>query len=702
MELIYAYVEKFSDFIYEQEFTFTQRFKVNYDKSNKKLLIKEKNYIENFFGEKIKNISLVIGKNGTGKSTLLDLLGMKMDDRNRSYSKFKDKYFIVYHMKNNLFAVEGCGLDILEDMVDDLPLNDAFPITDPYSIVVEKNTKGYKYIGYMQYKYGEDKSMNDRIIYVNVREEYNDRHSETSLRKEEDYTVFANRFHGNNIGLKEKYDFLSFLKENSKNANKNNVLSYGEFLNTTAYLRIESNIYSYSNDEKSINLYVETPKNRRRFKSVEEYKEENEAITEEQLQKKQYFILRFLMDYIYDSFNKGLLGIVKNNSKNNTEKIEKEKIEIQNKIDEYYKGIKNTACYKDQKEYLLKVIQAINNKIEERIDLGDENKYYCAVEQFVNGLDEIKEEYFNHKSINIEIETEKSEKSHILNFLSIIDKYKRDDKNNLANDIKTQFMNLSEGEIGFLDLFTKIRESLGMPCVMYGETIIFILDEPDKSFHPEWSRKFIPMLIERLNEFQEREVNYQIIISTHSPFMISDVPSDNIILLNSTINKDGINVFSVKNTSSIGQTFGANIHTILSREFFMDSTIGELAKSKINECIRFILNHKRNYKNQESKDTRKNYNCKNPVKEKKEIKYMIDIIGEPIIKNKLEKLYYEAFPEELDVEEQINMYKHKVIELQNEIINGKTINEKQLKELREELKNTVCKINFIIKDGDEL
>lgn len=106
--------------------------------------------------------------------------------------------------------------------------------------------------------------------------------------------------------------------------------------------------------------------------------------------------------------------------------------------------------------------------------------------------------------------------------------------------------------------------------------------------------------------------NFHLIFASHSPFLISDLPKQNIIFL-----KDGKQVAGVEKK----QTFGANIHTLLSDSFFMSGGLmGEFAKSKIDEVITLL-----------NKD-------KLSKSELKHCEQIISIIGEPIIKNQLQRM----------------------------------------------------------------
>ncbi len=59
-----------------------------------------------------------------------------MDDR-RGKSNIKDKYFLLYHIEKNVFALEGYGLELIKDIVNNLPLEGGYKIREPYSIVMK-------------------------------------------------------------------------------------------------------------------------------------------------------------------------------------------------------------------------------------------------------------------------------------------------------------------------------------------------------------------------------------------------------------------------------------------------------------------------------------------------------------------------------------------------------------------------------------
>lgn len=119
-----------------------------------------------------------------------------------------------------------------------------------------------------------------------------------------------------------------------------------------------------------------------------------------------------------------------------------------------------------------------------------------------------------------------------------------------------------------------------------GKTIIILLDEPDLQLHPEWQQKFISIIINLLYVFFSR-INFQIILTTHSPILLSDIPKTNVIFIDK--NSDGTS--QVCNGISFKETFSANIHTLYNDSFFLNGVpIGEFAKQKIESIHKRIDN----------------------------------------------------------------------------------------------------------------
>ncbi len=103
------------------------------------------------------------------------------------------------------------------------------------------------------------------------------------------------------------------------------------------------------------------------------------------------------------------------------------------------------------------------------------------------------------------------------------------------------------------------------------------MDEPDVYLHPEWNRRFIFNFKTFIDEVLK--IKCQVFICSHSPYLASDVPNENIIRLQKDIEKNDIDDSS--------KSFAANIYDLFKDSFFMKDFMGEFAKDKItNEVIK--------------------------------------------------------------------------------------------------------------------
>lgn len=102
-----------------------------------------------------------------------------------------------------------------------------------------------------------------------------------------------------------------------------------------------------------------------------------------------------------------------------------------------------------------------------------------------------------------------------------------------------------------------------------------MLDEVELYFHPDLQRRFISLLLDSIKGLQLPS-NYGINITliTHSPFVLSDIPDNNILCMS---RKEHVDAFD--------KTFAANIHDLFNNTFILPYTIGEYAQRKITEIV---------------------------------------------------------------------------------------------------------------------
>ena len=115
------------------------------------------------------------------------------------------------------------------------------------------------------------------------------------------------------------------------------------------------------------------------------------------------------------------------------------------------------------------------------------------------------------------------------------------------------------------------------------KNFLIVFDEAELYMHPEYQRLFLYRLIESINNCNfNTKTQIQILIATHSPYILSDIPLQNVLLLDN-------GEIQTKNLFE-DQTFAANIYDLLQKQFFITAPIGEIAKNRINEIISFCKN----------------------------------------------------------------------------------------------------------------
>lgn len=168
-----------------------------------------------------------------------------------------------------------------------------------------------------------------------------------------------------------------------------------------------------------------------------------------------------------------------------------------------------------------------------------------------------------------------------------------------------------------------------------------VFDELELYFHPELQRNLINDIVESIKKIDLKEIDsINILLITHSPFILSDIPDSNILFLED-------NGLPLTNRENI-KTFGGNIHELLAHSFFLkNGFIGEFAKNKIQAIIDKL--------NPDEKKSKIDLNRDLIWKE-------IQIIGEPFLKEKLEEMYYSKF----DKTRRINELKAELNRLEND------------------------------------
>jgi len=173
--------------------------------------------------------------------------------------------------------------------------------------------------------------------------------------------------------------------------------------------------------------------------------------------------------------------------------------------DENINFLSNSIQYiDDRKKYL-------SNIINKNISFSEGEDTIKEIEDILDPIDDINKFFKDTgKEMYLEDETELRIKS--IRYL---------------NNLKLE--ELSSGEMELLILITKIYFSSNQNSVI-------IFDEPEKSLHIEWQ----VLLGDFFKNFSEKYSETQLIVATHSPFIIQEINDKNIISINKELNIENI------------------------------------------------------------------------------------------------------------------------------------------------------------------
>lgn len=134
---------------------------------------------------------------------------------------------------------------------------------------------------------------------------------------------------------------------------------------------------------------------------------------------------------------------------------------------------------------------------------------------------------------------------------------------------------LSDGEHQFI-------HTLGLCLLFKDEPCLFLLDEPETHFNPSWKARFISKLRECFNKENASNTMREMLITTHTPYLVSDSKQENVLLFHKRdktvhVNRPDFN------------TLGASINKITMIAFKQTETIGDYAMQE-------ILNLRKRYK----------------------------------------------------------------------------------------------------------
>ncbi len=682
MELVYLYIKEMNGFISDQHINFSDNFEVQLSKEGILNIEKKENPLKGFYGDNIKNMTLLVGKNGSGKTTILDILGGSYEDR----ARIGGEYFILYSIDDDHFGIEYRGTSIFNEVIKNVKI-----VGD----TSYRNSKGSMGI---VFKY-ENKEFLDtgKEFFNHIHNEWKLSHS-IHFNYLKDFQRDSNRIFRNNeyghlgyIGirnygkllLKNKYlTLVRLLNNEGLNFNNNSIeLKIGFSKLNRAELELEKKINKILVDlgKFSFDIIISM--------HLIGKKREKPRLTKEN------WLINILCTYIEDMFTNLLRGLevkeveshnkylidmtnesdikfINNlNIQSNTEERlgspSNQNLEVENlkKIINYSSPKSKKNDFLEHWDTLIKISRYLASRLEARNNFEEFNFYQAAFEDAIEQLNKIPEKYFHidrdtviFKMNEINFAAEKGLSEEISELLQKSDYWKENEpeKHNQINDIfDIKFNNLSEGEENLVNILSMIESNIFTSSCGIN---ILLLDEPDLGLHPEWARTFTYELNKILTAL---EGQFQVIMTTHSPYLVSDQLPENVYRFS---RKEGLEITRFSDFDNLNSCFGANIHTLYRDGFFLNNTLGELATNTIKNVIKEFDDIEELLKDNRDDEAE-------ILIEKKEIyRHIINRVGEPYLKTKLEEKYNKLFMSSISKEEKLTTILNKLSKEEVELL----------------------------------
>ncbi|QIL78462.1 AAA family ATPase [Hymenobacter sp. HDW8] len=609
MEVLFVWIDDFRN-IRHQGLNTNAEYRFDYSLNNATItIVRNDNYIEGYFGNEVKNVTAIVGENGTGKTSILEFFRDKLG---QSYD-FNQKLVIVYRTDSN-------ELRIVLHNIDKTKLK-----------IINESNCSY---------------LIESIRNLKVQ-------NTPALTIEEAESTKKSPASGSAANPKSVLQTISGLKESV-------IIFY-------------SNIFDYRNETSSQFVYnISTNyilgRELGKFR-VHEIKSQIDFVIQSKHISNLEISLPSVVRVAFKSRPSGWLGSIYKRRTDNIEnkrRSNNEILEIEGFIKLLYGKIKKANRNEKLRDTLILVLY--HNFLIELSETTSESYFTAFISESIADIKDIatinegyflkvlsgfgytpKEDNYPFKSRNQELITS------LTNLFVFI--YKRDISfKNTQNSASVHFelpisdestlnakvffesysgafrsesvlefdwQDMSSGEkarLAFLSRLNSLKSDTVFRKHGKNKNILLLIDEGEQYFHPQWQKEYIKFLITNIPKVIPN-VSFQIILTSHSPFILSDLTRENVIYLARNRRKSKVEVID---NASKERTLAANIHTLFRDAYFMkDGLIGNYAQDKMNEVLAPLVN-----KSMDEKDFL-------PV-----LKF-INNIGEPILRNRLTDLFNE-------------------------------------------------------------
>lgn len=568
MKLIYCYIEHFRN-IENQDVSLYDEFDCRYRDSKIFIEKREKNPLMDYIYDNgfMSNLRIIVGKTGSGKTNFLQLIGM--DWWNRKSTADGDAYLLLYKMHNeNDFFVEEVGLGNKTRAYCFTYDFDKHEILKYIPAAYDDHEDTYIINAFDRYAFAS-------CPYDNVRQEQMFDNNQFIPRK-------ITQYGKSSVSMECEFlkEYLSHFSEKSIKRRVSFVIGWKNWQN-----KIQSDL-----DEKLIKREYWTYKDRAEEQRDKNFRngQYNKPI---EYDKKSTPKSRFIHDLMVD------FAIYLRKWAELVEYEFPEKYYPYTGI-VYDLGIEDPRELPDGKKMgILKRIDWLCQYIDYHTDEITSNRGLVwqigsDIRDLFHLLGKMDDKYFTDTEFTIPVmDIDVNGKTVMRDVFERMEQYRPDQIGVFTECLLPYHWSyVSSGEYQYAKIWG-VLEEYGVRVKMmtqgqkYSEAIqpnlILLLDEPENYMHPEMCRTFIRNLNVLLSK-RNPNTELQVLISTHSPFMLSDVMASQVIKMD--YDENGKCVIS----ESKKPYYAANIHSIMADGFFLEYTIGEQARIFLEDKFKLL------------------------------------------------------------------------------------------------------------------
>lgn len=568
MKLIYCYIEHFRN-IENQDVSLSDEFDCRYRDSKIFIEKREKNPLMDYIYDNgfMSNLRIIVGKTGSGKTNFLQLIGM--DWWNRKSTADGDAYLLLYKMHNeNDFFVEEVGLGNKTRAYCFTYDFDKHEILKYIPAAYDDHEDTYIINAFDRYAFAS-------CPYDNVRQEQMFDNNRFIPRK-------ITQYGKSSVSMECEFlkEYLSHFSEKSIKRRASFVIGWKNWQN-----KIQSDL-----DEKLIKREYWTYKDRAEEQRDKNFRngQYNKPI---EYDKKSTPKSRFIHDLMVD------FAIYLRKWAELVEYEFPEKYYPYTGI-VYDLGIEDPRELPDGKKMgILKRIDWLCQYIDYHTDEITSNRGLVwqigsDIRDLFHLLGKMDDKYFTDTEFTIPVmDIDVNGKTVMRDVFERMEQYRPDQIGVFTECLLPYHWSyVSSGEYQYAKIWG-VLEEYGVRVKMmtqgqkYSEAIqpnlILLLDEPENYMHPEMCRTFIRNLNVLLSK-RNPNTELQVLISTHSPFMLSDVMASQVIKMD--YDENGKCVIS----ESKKPYYAANIHSIMADGFFLEYTIGEQARIFLEDKFKLL------------------------------------------------------------------------------------------------------------------